>query len=211
MLLIKKGREPDSLTKYRKTAYATYDGCNKTDIRKKLLVEQGCLCAYCMRRIDEGNTRIEHWRPESMLNEKEKLDYSNMLGVCTLSEGQAYCNATCDARKGNKLMKLDPREANHIQTIAYSSTTGEISSTDPYLNHDLNETLNLNCTAQLLPQCRKAALDRVYKQLKSTKKVGTWTAADIAPIRKLYESGSNGVLPEYAGIVRWWLQRFNKK
>ena len=40
MLLIKKGREPDSLSRYRKTAYATYDGCNKTDIRKNLLADR---------------------------------------------------------------------------------------------------------------------------------------------------------------------------
>lgn len=208
MLLIKKGREPNSLTEYRKKAYATYEGCRKEDIRKNLLAEQGYLCAYCMRRINENNTRIEHWYPESSLDEVEKLNYNNMLGVCMRSEGMEERFATCDAKKGDKLMALDPRRADHIQTIAYSSTTGKISSTDPDLNHDLNETLNLNCTAQLLPQNRKAALDRVYKQLKSAKRTGTWTSADVAPIRRLYESGSNGVLPEYAGIVRWWLRRF---
>ena len=55
MLQIIKGREPASLTAYRKTVYATDDGCNKADIRKKLLAEQGCLCAYCMRRIHENS------------------------------------------------------------------------------------------------------------------------------------------------------------
>lgn len=51
MILIRKGDEPRSLTLYRKSAYAYYDGCNKNDIRDSLLKEQGYLCAYCMRRM----------------------------------------------------------------------------------------------------------------------------------------------------------------
>ena len=56
MLYIKKGREPESLIKYRKKKFAYYDGYDrKDDIRKNLLIEQGFLCAYCMRRIDIKN------------------------------------------------------------------------------------------------------------------------------------------------------------
>ena len=43
MLLIKKGKEPNSLTVYKKTKYAYYNGCNKPDIYKALLKEQGYL------------------------------------------------------------------------------------------------------------------------------------------------------------------------
>ena len=46
MIYIKKGNEPDSLTKYRKKKFAYYDGYkDKDDIRKNLLEEQGYLCA----------------------------------------------------------------------------------------------------------------------------------------------------------------------
>lgn len=208
MLQINKGREPSSLTAYRKKPYATYDGCNKADIRRNLLVEQGCLCAYCMRRIREDNMQIEHWYPESKLSEAEKLDYSNMFGVCTRSEGLEKRFATCDAKKGNTLMTLDPRRADHIQTIKYETATGRILSDNAKINHDLNETLNLNCEMQLLPQNRRAKLVEVLNQIKKMHPTGTWTAANIAPIRRLYENGRNGELPEYAGIVRWWLRKF---
>lgn len=53
MIYIQKGKEPASLTAYKKQAHAYYDGCNKDDIRENLLREQGYLCAYCMRRIEK--------------------------------------------------------------------------------------------------------------------------------------------------------------
>ena len=89
MILIKKGNEPRSLTVYRKTQYAYFDGCPKDEIRKSLLKEQGYLCAYCMRRIDLKHTRIEHWTPEAELSELEKLDYSNMLAVWIMTVNEA--------------------------------------------------------------------------------------------------------------------------
>ena len=100
MILIKKGREPESLTQYRKQPFAYYDGCDKAPIRERLLIEQGYLCAYCMRRIDKQHMKIEHWKPEAMLSEAEKLDYHNMLAVCVghlAGEDSKY--DTCDSKK----------------------------------------------------------------------------------------------------------------
>ena len=55
----------------------------KAAIRQSLLEEQGGLCAYCMRRIENNghSTRIEHWYPLSADKERA-LDYGNMLAVC---------------------------------------------------------------------------------------------------------------------------------
>ena len=163
MLVIRKGREPASLTAHRKTPYATYDNCDKTDIRKSLLAEQGCLCAYCMRRIHEDRMKIEHWYPQSkMKTEAEKLDYSNMLGVCMGHEdGMDGRFDTCDSKKGENLITIDPRKEEHVHKIAYRIRTGEIYSEDPELNRDINVSLNLNCREQYLPQNRKSTIDAV--------------------------------------------------
>ena len=46
MIYIKKGKEPDSLTKYKKQKFAYYDGYKeKDDVREMLLKEQGYLYA----------------------------------------------------------------------------------------------------------------------------------------------------------------------
>lgn len=73
MRYIEKHAEPKSLAEYKKQKNAYYDGCNKADIRRRLLEDQGYLCAYCMRRISDESSvdggvppmKIEHWFPES--------------------------------------------------------------------------------------------------------------------------------------------------
>ena len=164
MLLIKKGQEPPSLTEYRKQKYATYDGCNKEPIRENLLAEQGYLCAYCMKRISKDNMKIEHWKPEAILTEAQKLDYSNMLGVCEGHiEGEDGRYDTCDSKKKSTLITVDPTREDHINLIKYRKENGEIYSDDKSINNDLNVTLNLNCKKQYLPQNRKSVLNRVLK------------------------------------------------
>lgn len=79
MRYIQKGNEPESLTQYKKNKNAYFDGYSKKDdVREQLLKEQGYLCGYCMRRLQNcADTKIEHIVPQSFLkeNEKETLNY----------------------------------------------------------------------------------------------------------------------------------------
>ena len=55
----------------------TKEGCenNETDnLRKSLLEEQGYICCYCMSRIDCKNSKIEHFKPQSLHRDKQ-IDY----------------------------------------------------------------------------------------------------------------------------------------
>ena len=67
MFYINKDKEPKSLTEYKKSKNAYFDGFDKKDdIRQSLLDEQGYLCAYCMRRINSvDEVTIEHYYPQS--------------------------------------------------------------------------------------------------------------------------------------------------
>ena len=110
MLYIKKEKEPESLTRYRKNKFAYFDGYkDKDDIRKKLLEEQGWLCAYCMRRIDIEHMKIEHWYPEDRLSDAERLEYNNMLGACLgHMDGTKGSDDTCDTHKENAVITVNP-------------------------------------------------------------------------------------------------------
>lgn len=230
MILIQKGDAPDSLIQYQKAKNAYFDGCNKNDIRDKLLEEQGHLCAYCMRRIYKDTMKIEHWYPENRLTDKECLDYSNMLGCCPgHNNGDAGRNDTCDTHKGNSIIAVDPRNSNHIERIKYSSKNGSISSDNDSiivrhygekeglteykttLQKDIDETLNLNENAHYLMQNRKEVLDEVKDFLSKKKKEGNWTTKDIKRILQEYETpDTNGRKKPYAGIVIWYLKKHLK-
>lgn len=205
MKLIKKGKEPKSLTIYKKQNNAYYDGCNKLDIRKSLLDEQGYLCAYCMKRIDERNMTIEHYNAQSKISSKEALNYNMMLAVCLGGRGETFCNQTCDAHKGNTKLTVNPLSESSINLIKYKQD-GTIYSDDPDINNDLNNTLNLNCGQSNLKENRKSVLDALKRYLSKMQSNGTWKKQFLEKIKNKYETkNSNGKYEEYCGIVIYYL------
>lgn len=209
MIYIEKGKEPDSLTRYRQKEFAYFDGCNKSDIRKKLLEEQGSLCAYCMRRITETSMKIEHWYPEEQLTDVQKLDYSNMLGCCEGHlEGKKFRDDICDAHKGNTVITVNPTDERTVRQIAYKPATGEIYSPNEDIQKDLNIVLNLNCEAFYLKENRRTFLDEVIRKLSSLQKEGMWNKKVLQKVLKwCRDPDAHGRKKEYAGIAIWYIEQ----
>jgi len=190
MIEIKKGREPDKLLRYRQKHDASYEQMDKEikeELLEKLLKEQGHICAYCMRRIPENRTlpigvapvTIEHWfprNPESKEDVGQGLNYRNMFAVCSGNRGcgNRGCGnkegLTCDARRGNAPIKVNPCDVDTLRGITYTSS-GRIQSSDPEINEDINERLNLNSESISLPENRKQVLQALINDLR--KKCGS--------------------------------------
>ncbi|MCD7744478.1 MAG: hypothetical protein LUI13_04185 [Lachnospiraceae bacterium] len=92
MIVVKRGKEPNSLLEFRKqNPDADYEDTPSdvlNDIREQMWREQGCLCGYCMKRINSPDAeRIEHCIPrhpkgETVHDKQATLNYRWMLGVC---------------------------------------------------------------------------------------------------------------------------------
>lgn len=208
MRFIKKGKEPNSLMEYKKQSNAYYDGCNKSDIRKALLKEQGYLCAYCMKRISEENMTIEHYDAQSEISEKDALDYNNMLGVCLGNRGSKRKeNLTCDAHRGNEVLTVNPFEKATIDFIKYDNE-GKIYSENLNIDKDLNLTLNLNCRQVLLKENRRKALEALKKKLIKLKPASKWNREFLEKIIRRYEApDANGKFEPYSGIIIYYLKK----
>ncbi|WP_133014906.1 retron system putative HNH endonuclease [Clostridium cuniculi] len=213
MLLIKKGKEPNSLTMYKKQSNAYYNGYDKGDVRKALLKEQGYLCAYCMRRISEDKMKIEHYIPQSNSDNKEALNYNNMLGVCLGNSGakQKYENLTCDSHRGNAELVVNPMVKASIDLIKYMDD-GTIYSDNADINKDLNETLNLNCNDSLLKVNRARVLSDIKRHLYAQQRNGIWKKELLnRMIKKFSTFDSDGKLREYSGVILYYLNNRIKK
>lgn len=81
MKQIVKNKEPKSLTEHRANN-GTFDNLKKDELRDALLVEQGNICCYCMRRIPQKlsdsekqknypSTKIEHLQSQSQHPDKQ--------------------------------------------------------------------------------------------------------------------------------------------
>lgn len=207
MIKIEKTSVPKSLIEFQRTLYATFDSLPteiKSELRASLLKEQGYICAYCMKRIEDfTKVKIEHYIPRNKDNE---LEYWNLLAVCTGNEGSKKDEQTCDTKKGNIPLKIDPQRELDIKTIFYSGT-GKIKSSNSIFQKDLDDTLNLNCDKGYLISNRKTTLDTLKKDLHKTLK--TLSPQDIQKRynRYLDKNLSDGKYTEYVGILLWYLKR----
>lgn len=146
---IPKGCEPKSLALYRCQKNATYDnlpGQTKDELRKQLLKEQGYLCCYCMSRISEPQSRIEHWHSQSPNKyPAEQLRYNNLLAACYGNEGKSKEWQHCDVHKGDDDILFNPSSATHdVESKISYLGDGTIRSTNTNFDLELNNILNLN-------------------------------------------------------------------
>lgn len=219
MIEIKKGKEPGELTQYKKQTDASYSNMHGAVLSKNQsedvyhivlnsLIEEQCgLCAYCMCRIPEKKGKpactIEHIIPQSD-DEQKALDYRNMLAVCSGNRNSTSDNdKTCDARRKNQKLSLNPLDKNSISSIKYKAN-GVIYSDDAIVDNELNTVLNLNCISRQLPDSRKKALNELLAVIK--KKHPTGSISDYC--MKLYEHYQNeNPKKPYVGILISWLKK----
>lgn len=219
MIVVKRGKEPNSLLQFRKQyPDADYETDMPTnvlkDVREQMWEEQKHLCAYCMKRIDSPSVmRVEHCRPRHPHDEKEHdkkatLDFKLMLGVCygnSLVKGVREEDKTCDAHRGNTELTLNPFDEISVRKIRYKED-GRIYSDDAEINKDVTETLNLNCEAVSLPQIRKSVLmaekNRIMKKC-----MGKSHDVYMRELERTYKSlVQERNLTPYCGIIISWLE-----
>lgn len=215
MLYIEKRKEPPELLLEKRRGLADYDGlygAPKVAVQQSLLKEQGCLCAYCMRRISLETLQIEHYLPQHPQDEDYNpalsIDYQNMLAVCSGNKKQAgsFENLTCDQHRRNTPLTVDPLDRTSIDKIKYK-TDGTIYSDDPDIEKDLDDTLNLNCSASYLKENRKAALDEIKKALYTQFPGKKVPKQQLERMLMHFQELHNGQYVEFAGVVIWYLKR----
>lgn len=170
MIWIKKGKEPADLVRFKKqnpkAVFEDLQDPEKSQLKQYLLKEQHSLCAYCNSPITIQSMTIEHWKPRHGRTGEhgDELNYRNLLAVCKGGRGSEFRNQTCDAHKGNQSIKVNPLNQLTLNGIHYRPN-GEIYSTDPEINDDLNITLNLNSAAAQFEENRRRSLLRFKKEL----------------------------------------------
>ena len=136
-----------------------------------------------------------------------------MLVVCSGNQNDPShkkSKLTCDAKRGNRKLTVNPMDVNTLATIFYTED-GMIKSEDEVIDDDLNVGLNLNCTkdAVQLPLERKKVLEVIQAEVYSDVENG------IDPIEscsRLYDELSEikDDKSPYIGMSLWWLKNFMK-
>lgn len=191
----------------KKTPYDLLESGVTEVLREALIAEQGHLCVYCMSRINEHDTKIEHLYPRHGgmgRGVKLSVDYNNLFASCRGGEGDS--SQTCDTHKGNTIIAINPLDANSIAKISYGYD-GKVKSDDSAIEHDLNDTLNLN--VEKLKRNRLEAWKRMRNQVtrkKLNEQVKTYTVF-------IEEQGQVGpdLKMEYAGFLLFMAEKELRK
>mgnify|MGYP002680098898 CR=1 FL=1 len=208
MKLISKNNEPTEWTQFRNTPGTDYE--SSPVLRQALYKEQGGICAYCMKRLyDEfsggvSSNKIEHIKARSQCTRDERMQYKNMILCCSGIENSNSPSAThCDTHRGNEDIGISPLNPACIESISYSRN-GQITSSNPEWNRDINDTLNLN--HPILVANRKSAISGIIRFL-GEKEV--WKQSEIKALIKSYESkDNNGLYKEYAAALAYKLNKW---
>lgn len=218
MIVVQKGIEPNSLLAFRKQhPDADYEDMPTNvlkDVRSQMWEEQGHLCAYCMKKIeDPRDVRVEHCKPRHPQDEikhdkKATLEFKWMLGVCygnSIEKGVKPEDTTCDAHKGNAELTINPFDELSVRKIKYKAD-GSIYSDDADINEDVTEILNLNCEAISLPETRKNVLNVLKNEIVEKCK-GKSHDAYIRELERIYDRlVYQRNLTPYCGIIISWLE-----
>lgn len=226
----KSGTEPEDLQKYKRDCRRvspqlkiTYKDMPKDGSRKQLAVDQGHICAYCMRRVcldsenKEQYINIEHIVPQNQLTDEEATNFSNFIGVCSGGRDKKdNARKTCDAYRGalseeQQIMQLNPLDEAQMETIRYRPN-GEIYSTDKVLSHQLSEKLNLNGESTYLKENRATAYQNLLKVLKREIVQGKLSKTLLKSMwDEFCKPNETGAYREYVGVYEYWLKRWMHK
>lgn len=209
MIKINKGKIPPKF-------YEIKSDCNNYDelhsdqkeILKLILInEQHNRCAYCNCKISMESATIEHYIPRHGTNgdASKSLDYNNLFAVCNTTRNYSLDKQTCDVKKGDQLLSIDPRIQTHIDTIKYDKR-GKIGSDNNVYDDDINIKLNLN--SQTLIRNRYSAYYSLILSMQK-KKPGRWTKEYVQRTLNRFMEEDNST--PYVGFLIYQLQHFLKK
>lgn len=160
MKYIEKKGEPLELTdwKQRESAdwtpsYQELRGSLKNTVKKALMAEQGYLCCYCEQALDDINSHIEHFRPQSDPT-VDPLDFSNLLCSCQnqIRKGEPR---HCGNLKGDwfdEVLLLSPLEKSSEARFKFTAD-GHIQPQD---NQDMAARVTIDKLGLNIPKIRAA-------------------------------------------------------
>ncbi|MFZ5785068.1 MAG: retron system putative HNH endonuclease [Acidobacteriota bacterium] len=198
----KRPQEPHELLEYRKSGGTKYEGFPYKDgLRQPLVEDQGALCCYCMRRICAGDMKVEHYRSQSR-HPEQQLEWSYLLGACKGGEGGPPRDQTCDTRKADADITIDPMTTS-VERLRYPPD-GRIICDDTVVQQDLDDRLNLN--HEELKRGRRAALtgfkEGLVRRLGSERK---WQRRTLE--HEIHSLRGDKPFKEYVALLEYWLRK----
>lgn len=228
-----KQQEPESFTKWKAQAnedwQPTFDKLQnpeKRAVRTSLVEEQGYICAYCCRAIEDNSrtTVIEHFIPQSDENDGKanQLNYDNLFASCdgTLTDNKSkkaiYC---CDESKKDQFYKentgiavikptlIDDEGFVCESTFGYSIDGSIFGNEGRYLEAANFSIEVLNLDNDELKRGREAALYFLFEDIENAL-FFDFSSEEVQTLKTIYASKTNGRFEPFCQTVLYFLNQY---
>lgn len=213
-----------------KANWKDFPNPDKQSVRLSIAREQGFICAYCMRRIDEY-AQIEHWEAQELSKEKDNIastvKYENLLAVCSGGKIHGKSNDSnrfhCDSSRsiGNRQLSVKPTALHTLSSIKFLEN-GRIEAICTCQNNpcsiqlkcihcdlDCQKGLNLNLLS--LQDERKQALSNIRRALQLCRNKNGADVKKFHADRKkilLNAIGNSEQLKPYCGVIEFFYKQY---
>ena len=178
-------------------------------LKSKLLEEQGWLCAYTGRTIDQETSHVEHIKPQCECLEWEDVDYRNVLACFPADGGDTSHGYGAPVKAGwwDKQRFVSPLSVDCERRYRFAWSGHVHPASDAH--EDTKSTIAvLRLDAESLRRLRKARIDGFFGfgQRSSQKPLSIAQARTaLASIDRL---NSDGQLQEFCFVISQLLKRY---
>jgi uncharacterized protein (TIGR02646 family) len=157
-------------------SFSDLSGDTKKAVKRALMAEQGAICCYCEQRLNEDDSHIEHFRPQSDAA-VDSLEFSNLLCSCQnqLKKGEPRHCANLKGEWFDSELLVSPLDPCCEGRFAFTGN-GFIK---PLADHDqaASETIaKLGLSIAKLNAMRAAAIDPFLDESLSTDEMCAFVA-----------------------------------
>ena len=217
MRYIKKQEAPQEFLDWKeKHPLSDYDKLGKKSsnkikkiVHQSLLKEQGYICCYCQRSINQDDSHIEHFKPKDENYYPElALDYNNLLTSCQklpIKEEPKHCGHLKDNWYDENLM-ISPLQEDCNEYFIYTAFGDILPSEDDEKKESAKITIEkLGLNIPKLKSERRGAIEGLQELLQQ---VGNSKETLEILIKNYDQVNEEGYLNEFCEILIYFLKQY---
>lgn len=179
----------------------------KTLVHESLLKEQGFICCYCGRRINQTDSHIEHLKPRNKYPDLI-LDYTNFLASC---QGESEMPPTIPVHCGHKkrgwyeeTLMVSPLDNNCADFFHYTDDGQILPTKDSTKQSAAKETIaRLALDIDKLKRMRERAIEGILEI------IDTLSNDEIRKLINGFEhTNANGEYEEFCSAIVYVLRQY---
>jgi hypothetical protein len=217
MRYIKKQETPPAFTDWKeKHPLSDYDKLGKKSsnkikkiVHQSLLKEQGYICCYCQRSINQDDSHIEHFKPKDENYYPElALDYNNLLTSCQklpIKEEPKHCGHLKDNWYDENLT-ISPLQEDCNEYFTYTAFGDILPSEDDEKKESAKTTIEkLGLNIPTLKSERRGAIEGLQELLQQEGD----SKENIEKLIKNYDQvNEEGYLNQFCEVLIYFLKRY---